>query len=219
MRHAEHWTYLPKYHRELLNRTVSSMADINIQGNLSLSCRTRVSLKTSSCLIFAQMNQVFGCYDLMSILVKHLDWGSLVYFSQLGSAYHKLVLHEIRTRIKIFLSRFIPFGLQNDFWSRLEQTNGTIFGGMVRSIMMAGNEAYYASSPPQIDLIIPSTHLRNDCIETWNGFLSEMGYTVLSKPAPSLRDPFEHCTRMINYYNRPVGTQTPSALVTKKISE
>jgi hypothetical protein len=163
------------------------------------------------------MNQVFQTNDLMTMLVEHLDWGTLIYFSQIASAYRKLVLREIHIRIRIFLSNFVPLIFQKDFWSQLEQTSGAIFGGIVRSIMMAGNDTFYKSSPPQMDLIVPTTHFGDDCVKIWNTFLSAIGYTIVSSPA--LCDPFEDCTRLVNYYKRPVSTSIPSVLVTKRFSE
>jgi hypothetical protein len=138
----------------------------------------------------------------MSQLVPHLDWGSLLYFSQVGRTYHKLVLSEIGLRIKTFLSRFIPTNIQPAFWALIEETNSCVFGGIVRAIMMAGNDAYYNTFPPQLDVIVPINTSVERSFCAWTAFWASLGYTKVTYPAQ--KDPFESCTRDIKIYTRPV---------------
>jgi hypothetical protein len=131
-----------------------------------------------------------------------MDWGSLVILSQVASPFQRLVVSEIRLRIRTFLSRFIPREAQANFWKKMEQTNGCIFGGVVRAIMMAGNDAYYDSFPPQLDIIIPLNTPAERSVWVWTTFLGSLGYTHVASPVQ--RNPFESCTRDIGYYTRPV---------------
>jgi hypothetical protein len=138
----------------------------------------------------------------MSVLVMHLDWGTLNSFAQVRPAYRKLVVSELNTGIKFVLSHFIPYKHQSSFWNLMKQTNRAVFGSIVRTIMMAGDCVFYRSFLPQMDMIIPQNSMEEDVRGVWESFLQSIGYVCNAWITE--REPYEHCTRTIRCYTQTV---------------
>ena len=143
-----------------------------------------------------------NCVDLMLQLLVHLDWSSVVAFSLLGFAYKKLAMSDIRFRVTCFLSFFIPRDHHLDFWKLLEVTNAVVFGGIVRAIMMCGNNSYYTCMPPQMDVAVQLSPLTSPLSCLWNDFLLRIEYSNVLEPLH--KGPFDSCTENIFCYRRKV---------------
>jgi hypothetical protein len=139
----------------------------------------------------------------MSVVAEFLDWGSIVLIGQLGGDYRGIVLREVRTRTRYILAQFFSLDFHESFWSLLEYTDGCLFNGIVRTIMMAGDPGYRFGCPPQMDIIVPSVVSFHVAQSGWRDFLMERGYTTVS--TATHYEPFESCTRVIEYYRHAVS--------------
>lgn len=118
----------------------------------------------------------FDVHDVMFLVAGQCSWKDLVALIHTNRVLRRVVFHFIRTRIKIFISPFIPNDKIGIFFNLMDDCNAAVFGGIVRCIMSTTCSVYRLVAPNTMDLVVPSTVNGISKFRRWMRLLIALGY-------------------------------------------
>ena len=115
----------------------------------------------------------------MYLVSAQCSWKDLVSMIHTNKDLREAVFFLIRTRIKMFISPFVPVDKIGKFFDLMDDSNAAIFGGVVRCIMSTTSDIYRVVTPDHLDLVVPSIIGSISRFRRWIRFLATIGYKEL----------------------------------------
>lgn len=126
--------------------------------------------------LLSPFQHFFDVHDVIYLVTSQCSWKDLVSMIHTNKVLRGVVFRLIRTRIKMFISPFIPSDKIGTFFDLLGDSRAAMFGGVVRCIMSTTSSVYRLVSPDRLDIVVPSIVSRMSRFRRWMRFLTAIGY-------------------------------------------
>lgn len=150
-------------------------------GNLVTpkSPRKRLYSSADDTIVYSPSTRVYNITELLEHILEYCDWGSLTAVGITLTKLRTIRNRVINKRVEFFLSLFFDRDCLDRFFLKLKALRCAVFGGIVRCIMSAGNQAFFEAYPRELYIVAPFD-VNSVYSGSWRRFLGSQDFEFSS---------------------------------------